>query len=120
MEGGEVAAELGKLRVGRLVQNRALEVKVLKVNEPVSGVHILFVGRGAGEPSRRLTDQILAQPVLTVTETDGGLGSGSIINLLPIGENIRFEVSIPHAERSGLKISARLLGVALKVEPRGQ
>lgn len=119
IEGGEVAAELNRLRVGRQVKNRPLDVKILKPGEPVTGVHILFVGRSASERFRQLA-HLQSQPVLTVTESSGGLATGSIINLVPVGENIRFEISIPHAERSGLTISARLLGVALKVETRGQ
>ncbi|HSY28334.1 MAG TPA: YfiR family protein, partial [Burkholderiaceae bacterium] len=55
-------------------------------------------------------------PILVVTESAGALESGSIINFVPVDDRIRFEISVTQAERSGLKISSRLLGVAQKIE----
>jgi hypothetical protein len=53
---------------------------------------------------------------LLVTAEEGGLGDGSVINFLTVDSNVRFEVSLAAAERWGLKISADLLGVAVRVQ----
>lgn len=114
----DMASELIKLKGGPLINNRALEVKLLKPSEPLTGIQVLFVGRHESAALSRILDRVQTQPVLTVTELTGALGVGSIINFVPVDDRIRFEVSVVQAERSGLKISARLLGVAQKIEAR--
>ena len=114
----DLAAELNNLKRGRLVNNRAVAVKLLKPGDLLTGVQILFIGRQESGRLKHLLDGIQSQPVLTVTEWSGALGAGSMINFVPVDDRIRFEVSAASAERSGLKISARLLSVAQKVETR--
>jgi hypothetical protein len=53
-----------------------------------------------------------------VTETERGLELGSAINFVPLDERIAFDVSLPNAERAGLRISARMLAVARRVVPK--
>jgi hypothetical protein len=53
--------------------------------------------------------------VLTVTESDNGLQQGSVINFRLVEDRVRFEVSLPAAEKCGLKLSSRLLSVAYHV-----
>jgi len=55
------------------------------------------------------------QPVLIVSNTPRGLDVGSMINFLLVDRRVRFEVSLPAAKRSGLRISAELLSVASRV-----
>lgn len=114
----DVAAALNNIKAGQMVNNRAVQVKLLKPGDPLTGVQILFIGRQESGHLRRWLDSVQAQPVLTVTEWAGALGVGSVINFVPVDDRIRFEVSAVSAERSGLKISARLLSVAQKVETR--
>lgn len=112
----QIAAELDNLNRGHRTNRRAMEVRLLKPGEAPAGVQILFVGRQESGHLKRLLEGIQSQPVLIVTESAGALGAGSIINFVPVDDRIRFEVSLAQAERSGLKISARLLRVAQKVE----
>jgi hypothetical protein len=112
----DVAAELSQIRAAVASTGRKFEIKVLRAGDPLAGIHILFVG--PHEPARLAS--ILAsswgQPILTVTDTRGALGAGSIINFVSIDERLRFEVSLRHAERNGIKVSVRLLNVAWRVE----
>jgi hypothetical protein len=54
--------------------------------------------------------------ILTVTDEADGLATGSVINFVQVGRNIRFEVSLPAAARSKLRIDSGLLSVAARVE----
>jgi len=110
----EIATELNNLITGRLVNGRMVQIKSLSVREPLSGVHILFIGQH--EHLSYLLENLETQPVLTVTDSSNALDMGSIINFVLVDNHIRFEVSTVHADRCGLKISARLLGVAQKIE----
>jgi hypothetical protein len=80
-------------------------------------VHLLFVGRA--EPQMRAwLRNAQQQGVLTVTESERGLEAGSSINFVAVDDRIGFEVSLDAAERSGLRISSRMLAVARRVVPR--
>jgi len=55
--------------------------------------------------------------VLLVTDYEGALDDGSAINLVVIENRVRFEVSLDATEKSGLKLSSRMLSLALWVRP---
>ncbi|MDB5940858.1 MAG: hypothetical protein JWQ13_424 [Ramlibacter sp.] len=110
-----VAADLEQLVVGRTVEGRPVAVKVLKEGEPAAGVHVLFVGTLRPSKLRELLAG-LSGPVLVVTEQDGALQSGSVINFVADGARVRFNASLASAEARGLRLSARLLAVASSVE----
>ncbi|MES2952260.1 MAG: YfiR family protein [Pseudomonadota bacterium] len=116
----EIATELNNINSGRPANSRPIEVKRLKPGEPLTGIQMLFIGREESARLKRLQDSLQSRPVLTVTDSAGALGNGSVINFVTVDDRIRFEVSVAQAEQSGLKISARLLGVAQKIETRKQ
>ncbi len=62
-------------------------------------------------------EKLDSAPILIVTDFPNGLNDGGIINFIPVEDRIRFEISLNQAEKRNLKISARLLSVAYKVEP---
>jgi len=50
-----------------------------------------------------------------VCEWDGALEQGAVVNFVPAEGRVRFEVALDAAERRGLRISSRMLAVALNV-----
>jgi hypothetical protein len=112
----DVAAELETTVAGRTVGNRRIVVRRLREGEPLQGVHVLFIGRR--EPNPRLALRAAHQAgALTVTETT--LDAGGAINFVLADERVAFEVSLDAAERSGHRISSRMLTVARRVVPKG-
>jgi hypothetical protein len=116
VEDDEVAAELNKLRQTRMIKGRAVTVRTLRPGEPTSDVQVLYIGELDGARLKRALDAAQTPGVLSITDGNGTLAAGSAISLVQVDNRIRFDVSIPHAERNGLKISARLLAVARKIE----
>jgi hypothetical protein len=114
----DVAAELNKIKASAAAGNRPVEVRVLRHADAAGGVHILFLGQQDTARLARALGTTAAQPILTVTDSGSGLVSGSIINFVTVSDRIRFEVSLPNAERNSIKVSVRLLNVALRVEAR--
>jgi hypothetical protein len=112
----DIAAELKRLVAGRAPNQRPVIVRTLTAAEPVAGVHMLFVGGEQAERAPEVLKAAAKQGALTVTEIDSGLRQGSIINFRRVDERVRFEVSLAAAQRSNLKLSARLLSVAYHVQ----
>jgi len=110
-----LAAELVKAVTGRTVNDRPLAVKRLKAGESLAGVHVLFVGRGESARITQLAQTAQPRSILTVTESEGALTQGSVINFIVADRRVRFEVSLESAEKSKLKLSSRLLAVAQQV-----
>jgi hypothetical protein len=113
----EVLAELQNIAPDRTVADRALEVRRVRDADSLAGLHVLFVGRAEGSRLAELVRAAQQRSILVVSEIDGGLRLGSVINLILVDGRVRFEVALDAAEKSGLKLSSRLLALAQSVRP---
>lgn len=116
VEADAIAAALQALAPSRRVGNRPLAVKRLQPGDSLAGAQMLFIGRSTAPALKNWLDGARNQPVLVVTEQEGALGQGSVINFVLAQQHVRFEVSLPAAEQRHLKISSRLLSVAQQVQ----
>lgn len=109
--------ELRQITAGRAVQGRAVEVRRLGEGEPMPAAQLLFVSESERS---RLREWVRAAPrhALLVSEADGALDLGSVINFVLIEGRVRFEISLDAAEKRGLRMSSRLLAVAQIVRER--
>ena len=110
-----IAVELVQAVTGRTVNDRSLTIKRLKAGESLAGVHVLFVGRGESAGLLQLAQTAQPRSILTVTESEGALTQGSVINFIVTDRRVRFEISLDSAEKSRLRLSSRLLAVAQQV-----
>jgi hypothetical protein len=109
----QLRASVGKRRIGQ----HPIEVRRVTEGNALDGVQLLFVGAGGTAALARLAPQAQRRSVLVVTDFDHALEEGSVINLVVVDNRVRFEVSLESAERSNLKLSSRMLAVALWVRP---
>jgi hypothetical protein len=114
----EVARTLARLVRDRGEAARRVEVIRLRAFDPVPTLHVLFIGRSESDRLSSLIRSTRGTPVLVVTDTEGALASGSMINFTVVGGHMRFDVGLGAAKRSGLTLSARLLSVAQVVSTR--
>jgi hypothetical protein len=110
-----VFAELLRLKGGRSIQNRPVEIRKVAVESDLVGVQILYVAPHASS-ARALLAAVAGRPILIVSDEEGGLGAGSAVNFVQVDRHVRFEISLTAAEHSRLKINSGLLSVAAKVE----
>jgi hypothetical protein len=111
----DAAAALAQMAAGRSAQNRPVEVRRLREGEPSAGVHMLFLARGMAPRLRELARAAPGQPLLIVCEWEGALDQGAAINFVLAEGRVRFEAAPDAAERRGVRISSRMLAVALNV-----
>jgi hypothetical protein len=110
-----LAAELGRVVHGRAVDGRAVAVRQVTGTDSLAGLHVLFVGRSRTQRLGAIANAARERSILTVSEDEGALALGSVINFVLSGGKVRFEISLGAARRSGLSLSSRLLGVAVSV-----
>ena len=110
-----LAQTVRKLVLGEQIDGRPLQVRVLDGTEEASSCSILFVGA----LERQHEDEYLAatagKPVLTVGDAPDFLARGGILELLLVGDHVRFSVNLNAANRNGLSLSSELLKVAIRV-----
>ena len=109
-----IAGELASVVASRTVSGRAVTVRRLKPGDAFDGIHVLFVG-GSAPARQQVLQRVRRAPVLTVTQADGALDQGSMINFRLVDGRVRFEVALDAVDDAGLKVSSRMLGVALLV-----
>jgi hypothetical protein len=97
---------------GQLVSGHKLELSRPPGSAEWRACHLLFIGDGELRRSVAGLDAIRTLPVLTVSDGKGFAQSAGIIELYPEGGKMRFAINVEAAERSGVRISSRLLGLA--------
>lgn len=110
-----VSAELEQVVAGRTVNDRRIAVRRVKAGDSLTGTHVLFIGNAESGRLAQLLPNAATQSILSVTETEGALAQGSVINFVIADRRVRFEISLQSAERSKLRLSSRLLAVATQV-----
>ncbi len=116
----DVAVHLERLLEGMTVNGRRATVRRVARSSDLDGVHVLYVGADAFARTRTLRASAIRRPILIVTENEQGLDGGGVINFIELNRNLRFEISLNAADRSGLRINSELLSVAARVERRPQ
>jgi hypothetical protein len=100
---------------GRRLQGRDIQVRRLTdANEPCA-CQLLYVGARNEERSAGLLRWTKAKPVLTIGETTAFLREGGIVRLFRDGDRLRMHINNKTAADAGLKISSRLLQLALRM-----
>jgi YfiR/HmsC-like len=112
----DVAADLARIASGRGVDNRPVMVRTVAEEDSLAGIQVLFLGGTDRARLNRMLKAAQQRSILTVTEADGALGQGSVINFRTVDGRVRFEVSLEAADKSNIKLSSRLLAVALNVQ----
>lgn len=112
-----LADQLEAAVAGRNANGRPLQVKRLKRGESVAGLHMLFVSAALDKANaQEWMTACRGQAVLTVSDADESQAMGSIINFVMVDERLRFEVALKNAATAHLRISARMLQAALRVQ----
>jgi hypothetical protein len=115
IDADDIADELARISIGHSLYNRPVNVRKLRAGDSLDDIDVLFIGRIDKARQAQILKSAQSRPILTITDTDGALALGSMINFRLVDDRVRFEVSLDAVEKSKLKISSRMLSVALLV-----
>lgn len=100
---------------GKSIGNRELLVSYPIWASEVRDCHILFISEAAGSRLPEIVTYLQGSPVLTIGDSPEIARSGGIIGLENVENRIRFQVNLDAANRSGLRLSSRILDLATSV-----
>jgi len=97
---------------GKNIGGKQLSIRRIRSLKQLSGCQVLFIGRSDSLRSYQILRQVAGTPVLTIGEDDDFIRLGGIIRFYNEKNHIRFEINQSAAQKSNLKLSAKLLEVA--------
>ncbi|MCC6549078.1 MAG: YfiR family protein [Ignavibacteriaceae bacterium] len=96
-------------------KNLSSQISVISVNTPPDGkenINLLFIDNSKERFSGEILRQLSGKNVLTVSDIEDFVLQGGIIGMYNEGGRIKLAINLSEANKSGLKISAKLLEVA--------
>ncbi len=112
----ELAGELAGLLSTKTINGRPVFVRFARRAQDARGSQILYVAASEHGHMAEVLSAVAGSPVLTVGDTPEFATQGGMIGFVNMNGKVRFEINLGHAERTGLKISAKLLAIARVVD----
>ncbi len=98
---------------GKTINYRAIVVKTIPSTAEATNCQVLFMAITDKIKIQQIISSLGAASVLTVGDADHFTEAGGMINFLKEGNKVRFEINEAAAKRAGLKISSKLLNLAV-------
>ena len=98
---------------GRRSQGRPVAVRRILTEERASGCHLVFLTDQTWRRRRNLVRNMTSRGILTVGDSDQFSRDGGVIGFVISNETVRFVINLRAMERAGLKISSRMLSLAM-------
>jgi hypothetical protein len=100
---------------GQRSQGRPVAVRRVSSDERAFACHLVFVTDESWNRRRTLIANLTSRGILTVGNSDQFGRVGGIIGFVISNETVRFVINLKAMERSGLKISSRMLSLAMQL-----
>ena len=96
----------------KTVHGHPIVVRRLDSSADAKSCAVLLVGAADRKEIGRIVQSVGRSPVLTIGELVQFSRLGGVIAFIRDGNRIRFEINLDAAERAGLQVSSKLLGLA--------
>ena len=112
----DLAAELANLLSSKTINGKPVFVRFARRPRDAHGSQILYVATSESQHMDEVLMEVAGAPVLTVADTPAFAAHGGMVGFAQDSGKVRFEINLEHAERNGLRISAKLLALAHVVD----
>lgn len=112
----DLAVQLATLLSSKTINGKPVFVRFARRAQDARGSQILYVASSETEHLDAVLLEVSGAPVLTVADTPAFAAHGGMVGFASDSGKVRFEINLGHAERSGLRISAKLLALARVVD----
>jgi hypothetical protein len=106
--------ELERTIRDKRVYNRPFKFKNFESAGEATNCHILFISSSEKDNFAKIIGSLQSASVLTVSDSDGFIKAGGMINFLIEDTKIRFQINDEAAKKAGLVISSKLLSLSAR------
>jgi len=114
---GPMGEVLKKMLDGKTSESRPIHVLLSPSDQELEHCHILYIAESSSRQIHAALDRVRDKGILTVGDTEFFVREGGMISLVTVGELVQIQVRLEVAHQSRLKISSRLLNIAVLVPP---
>ena len=114
--GSNLYQELIKQYSTRTIGKQPIEVRKLPRTADLERCHMLFIGRTELALVPEIFKRMKDQPTLVVTEYEGGMEDGAVVNFVKVDNLLKYELSMANARKHGLVVGLTLKNLAHRVE----
>ena len=108
----DLAGELAGVLSSKSVNGHPVFVRFARRPQDARGSQILYVASSAVPQLEAALAAVDTSAILTVSDAPGFAAHCGMVGFSTEGDRVRFEVNLDRAERTGLKLSAKLLSLA--------
>lgn len=101
---------------GKTIGSQPIEIRKISNTQNFTTCHILFVDNEFSSSLDDVISYVNGTSTLLISHHKGALTKGVAINFIVVDDNLKFELSVPNAERNNLFVGMSLKGLALHVE----
>lgn len=110
---------LQKVLAGKSNQERTIRVVLSPSDEELQACNLVYVGYSSTEKIRGVLEKVRNKSILSVGESNHFALDGGMVGLVRVGDEIQIQVNLDEVQRGRLKISSRLLNLAVIARNRG-
>jgi len=100
---------------GESVHRLPLAARRISKVQDAAACRIVFLSSSESSAAKAVLPQLEAAGVLTVSDMSQFTRRGGVIELVLVGNKVRFEINLAAAERAGVTLSSELLKLAVAV-----
>jgi hypothetical protein len=108
-------SELNKIVSGKTVGDQIIEIKSFANVEGISKCQMLIINADKSDLLPKTIAKLKGKSTLIISEKEGAIKFGAVINFVIKDSKQKFELSINNAEKNSLKVSKTLLPLAIAV-----
>jgi hypothetical protein len=112
-ESNKVGNALRGIVNNKTIRGRSLAVKEIEDISESNVCQVLFMGRSASRNEKSILAAIRRRSILVVGETPNFAKDGGAISFVVQDNRLRFVVNLRATDRAGLKLSSKLLSLAI-------
>jgi len=98
---------------GKSSESRTIRILLSPSDQDLQRCNLVYVAGAQQNNLRAALDRIRKKGVLTVGEAEFFTREGGMIGLVTVGDHVQIQVNLQQTRESGLKISSRLLSIAV-------
>jgi len=100
---------------GKKVENKIVVVKDIDNIAQIMPNSLLIVGNINNDDIKYFFLSLSKKHILTISDVDSFIEVGGIVQFVTVGRKIKFKINNKSAQKAGIKISSKLLRLAIKV-----
>ncbi len=108
--------ELKKNHSSKTVGSQPIKILNFATTSDIKKCHILYVDPSKSGSIKDLVKKYKSQSMLVVSEKDGGLKDGAVINFVAKNDRTKYELSKTNANTAKLIINSKIIGYAVNIE----